>query len=66
MLIGAGVLAAVGVVGVAGYLIGRLVLVVAANLPLILGVLAVVAIVLVGLGSRGVCVGIHCPGCGHR
>jgi hypothetical protein len=49
-----------------GYLIGRLVQVAAANLPLILGVLAVLGVVLVGLRRGGVCTGIHCPGCGHR
>lgn len=61
--IAGGASAAVLVLAGVGYLLGRLVLVVVANLPLILGGLAVLLMLAVALGRAGVCAGVHCGGC---
>ena len=59
----AAVAGAVLTLGTVGYLLGRLVVFVAAHLPLILGGLTVLLILAAVLGRSGVCTGIHCGGC---
>jgi hypothetical protein len=68
--VGVAITAATAVLGLLAYLVAVIVEWIAAHAALLTGgavmVLAVAGVAVRGLRSVGVCVGLHCEGCGHR